>query len=89
MQDQPSAAFCDQWLAKTREVIDRFSPDLLWFDFGINWIRERYLLDLLAYYYNRGVDWGRGSGHLQAHHLVAGSAVVDLELGRFAGTTTG
>ena len=88
MQDQPSATFCDQWIGKTREVIDRFSPDLLWFDFGINWIRERYLLDLLAYYYNRAGDWGREVAvTYKHHHLVPGSAVVDLELGRFAGLT--
>lgn len=88
VQDQPSAAFCDQWMGKTREVIDRFNPDLLWFDFGINWIRERYLLDLLAYYYNRAVDWGgEVAVTYKHHHLVPGSAVVDLELGRFAGLT--
>ena len=88
VQDQPGVAFCDQWIGKTREVIDRFNPDLLWFDFGINWIRERYLLDLLAYYYNRAGDWGREVAvTYKHHHLVPGSAVVDLELGRFAGLT--
>ena len=83
-QDPPSKAFLDQWLAKIKEVIDRFTPDLLWFDFGINWVQEHYVREFLAYYYNRALEGQREVVvTYKWHHLVPGSAVVDLELGRF------
>ena len=27
--------FKDDWLARTGELVDKFNPDLIWFDFGI------------------------------------------------------
>ena len=55
-----SAAFREEWLARTYEQIDKFKPDLLWFDNGIN---PRGLdptkLRLAAYYYNRAREWGK------------------------------
>ncbi|MGC6400904.1 alpha-L-fucosidase [Sphingomonas sp. FW199] len=54
-----SQAFLEEWLLRTQEQIDRFRPDLLWFDNGIN---ARGLdpvkLRLAAYYYNRAREWG-------------------------------
>jgi len=55
-----SAAFREEWLARTYEQIDKFKPDLLWFDNGIN---PRGLdplkLRVAAYYYNRAIEWGK------------------------------
>ena len=84
VQDPPSRAFHDQWPAKIKEVIDRFTPDLLWFDFGIRWIQEPYAREFLAYYYNAALEGGRDVvATYKWHDLVPGSGVVDLELGRF------
>ncbi len=88
LQDRPSRAFLDQWLAKTREVIDRYQPDMLWFDHGIEHLQERYKLELLAYYYNWAAERGKEVVvTYKWHTLVPGCAVVDLELGRFAELT--
>lgn len=82
--DRPTKEFLDKWLAKIHEVIDNYQPDMLWFDDGITLIQEHYKREALAYYYNRAKEWGKEVVvTYKWHHLVPGSAVVDLELGRF------
>lgn len=53
-----SKEFLEEWLARNQEVIDKYRPDILWFDNGIN---DRGLdpikLRLAAYYYNRAREW--------------------------------
>lgn len=83
-QTKPSKTFLDLWLAKTKEVIDRFQPDLLWFDFGLQAVQEHYKREMLAYYYNCANGWGREVVvTYKFHDLVPGAGMIDLELGRF------
>src|SRR5205823_11101434 len=85
-QDKPSKAFLDLWKAKATEVIDKYRPDMLWFDFGLERVQERYKQEFLASYYNKAQEWGKDVVvTYKWHHLVPGCAVVDLELGRFSG----
>lgn len=53
-----SKEFLEEWLARNQEIIDKYQPDILWFDNGIN---DRKLdpvkLRLAAYYYNRAAQW--------------------------------
>ncbi len=87
-QDKPSKAFLDLWKAKTFEVIDKYRPDMLWFDFGLDGVQEEYKQELLAYYYNQATTWDKDVVvTYKWNHLVPGSAVVDLELGRFRDLT--
>jgi alpha-L-fucosidase len=59
-----SAAACEKflvnWYARNVELIDKYRPDLLWFDNGVD---QRYLdplkLRVAAYYYNRAREWGK------------------------------
>ena len=84
MQEKPSQAFLDKWLLKIREVIDHYSPDLLWFDFGLKYVQENYKQEFLAYYYNHALESGQEVVvTYKWHDLAVGSGVVDLELGRF------
>jgi alpha-L-fucosidase len=50
--------FLRDWVARNCELIDKYQPDLLWFDNGIN---SRSLdsqkLEVAAYYYNRAAEW--------------------------------
>ena len=60
-KDAPqSQAFLEEWLARCQEIIDKYEPDILWFDNGIN---SRTLdpvkLRLAAYYYNRAAEWNK------------------------------
>ena len=82
--DRPNQAFLDRWLNKTKEVIDNFQPDLLWFDFGIKFVQEHYKREMLAYYYNQAAEWGKEVAvTYKWHDLPPGAGIVDLELGRF------
>jgi alpha-L-fucosidase len=53
-----SKEFLEEWLRRNQEIIDKYQPDILWFDNGIN---DRGLdsikLRLAAYYYNRAEQW--------------------------------
>ena len=83
-QTKPDKAFCDQWLYKCKEIIDRFTPDMLWFDFGLGFMPEEYRKEMLAYYYNESARRGQEVvTTYKFHDLAAGSGVIDLELGRF------
>ena len=55
----PDQAFMDDWLARTCELVDKYQPQIVWFDW---WIHEAktfppYLAHFAAYYYNRSVQW--------------------------------
>ena len=83
-QARPDKEFCDLWMAKCREVIDRFSPDMLWFDFGLSLMPECYREEMLAYYYNQGAQKEQDVVCVYKNQdLAVGSGVIDLELGRF------
>ena len=58
--DAACEKFLVDWYKRNVELIDKYQPDMLWFDNGID---QRYLdpLKLLvaAYYYNRAKRWGK------------------------------
>ena len=84
LQEKPSQEFLNLWLGKTKEVIDRYHPDLLWFDYGIRWIQEHYKREMLAYFYNQAIERDQDVVvTYKWNHLVPGAGLVDLELGRF------
>jgi len=59
-----SDAACQQfllgWFNRNVELIDKYQPDILWFDNGID---QRFLdalkLQVAAYYYNKATAWGK------------------------------
>jgi alpha-L-fucosidase len=84
---QPNDAFLGDWLARTCELVDKYRPQLLWFDW---WIEqpsfEPYLRAFAAYYYNRAAEWRTGVAVNYKHRSFAdGSAVLDIERGQLAG----
>jgi alpha-L-fucosidase len=82
-QDRPSKRFMQTWKNKSREVIDKYSPDVLWFDFGLRWIPEQYRQDLMAYYYNSAARQGREVViTFKDCDFAPGTGVQDFELGR-------
>jgi alpha-L-fucosidase len=58
--DAACEKFLDDWYARNVELIDKYQPDMLWFDNGVD---IRYLdplkLRIAAYYYNRAQSWGK------------------------------
>lgn len=87
--DRPTTAYLVQWEQKVREVIDKYQPDYMWFDFG--WAQpefEPYKRSLLAYYYNHEPVWGRQLVVTYKHdHLPTGAGILDLERGKIDSLT--
>lgn len=82
----PTKEFLDDWLLRTCELIDKYQPKVLYFDW---WIQhegyKNHLLKIAAYYYNRGIQWGFPTAICYKHEAMAfGSAIVDMERGKFA-----
>jgi alpha-L-fucosidase len=51
--------FFELWVAKNEELIDKYHPDVLWFDNGINpRVYDPIKLKVAAYYYNRALARG-------------------------------
>jgi alpha-L-fucosidase len=85
---RPTAEFCRAWEGKVKEVIDKYQPDLIWFDSRLSIIDEAYRTDLLAYYYNQARRWGREVAvTYKGTDLPRGAGIVDLERGRMAKKT--
>jgi alpha-L-fucosidase len=58
--DAACEKFLVNWVQRNEELIDKYQPDMLWFDNGVD---MRYLdplkLWVAAYYYNRAASWGK------------------------------
>ena len=75
----PDNCFLDDWLTRCCELVDRFSPKLIYFDW---WIHQQvfkpYLLKFASYYYNRVPD---GVINYKLDSFEKGTAVFDIERG--------
>ena len=76
----------EDWLVRTCEIIDRYHPQILYFDWWIQHASAKpYLKKLAAYYYNRAAEWGTGAVINYKHDaFLFGTAVPDVERGQFA-----
>ncbi|UNK71388.1 alpha-L-fucosidase [Microbacterium sp. H1-D42] len=83
----PDEDFLQDWLLRTVHIIDRYRPQMLWFDFYIEAPGfEPYLRKVAAYYYNRAAEWGRGVVLFYKNEAFRpGTAVFDVERGASAG----
>ncbi len=78
---EPTTEYLDEWYGKLVEVIDRYDPDLIWFDTGLGAIRESYRKRFLAYYFNRAAQCDKEVVvTCKGNDLPPGIGVLDLEL---------
>ena len=82
----PTKEFLTDWLLRTCEIVDKYRPKLVYFDWWIQHSAVRpYLKKFAAYYYNRADEWGLDVGITFKHDAFPfGCAVVDIERGQFA-----
>ncbi|HZR38552.1 MAG TPA: alpha-L-fucosidase [Ktedonobacteraceae bacterium] len=82
----PNEEFLDDWLARTCELVDKYQPQLVWFDWWIEQpIFRPYLQRFASYYYNRGAQWQRGVAINYKHQAFPEEAAVfDVERGQLA-----
>ena len=84
--EPPDKAFLDDWLARASELVDKYKPELVWFDWWIEQpVFEPYLRRFAAFYYNRGAEWGSGAAiNYKNESFPPRAAVLDLERGQLA-----
>jgi alpha-L-fucosidase len=80
---QPDQAYLDDWLARTVELVERYDPELVWFDW---WIEEPafepYRRRFAAYFYNHAAAAGHGAViNYKWEAFEPGTAVYDIERG--------
>jgi len=80
----PDQAYLEDWLLRTCELIDKYQPQLFWFDWWIqNMAFKPYLKQLAAYYYNSAAAWGKEVAINNKYDAFpAGSTVFDIERGQ-------
>jgi alpha-L-fucosidase len=82
----PNPGHCEDWLARACELVDKYRPGIVWFDWWIHntgW--KPWLKKFAAYYYNRAAQWGAEVAiNYKYNAFVYGSAVLDIERGQLA-----
>ncbi len=84
--DQIDEMFMQDWLARTCEIVDKYRPKILYFDW---WIQVKpmkpYLKKFMAYYYNRALEWGEEvTINYKNDAFIHTSAVKDIERGQLS-----
>ena len=82
----PSQEYLEDWLCRCCEIVDKYRPKIMYFDWWIQHSSVKpYLKKFAAYYYNRAEEWGEGVVINYKHDAFGfGTAVVDIERGQFA-----
>jgi alpha-L-fucosidase len=83
----PTTEWLEDWLVRTCEIIDKYQPKILYFDWWIhNHGFKPYLKKLCAYYYNRANEWGAEVTINYKHEAFPPSvATFDVERGALTG----
>lgn len=82
----PTEEYLIDWLCRCCELVDKYRPKLVYFDWWIQHSAAKpYLKKFAAYYYNRAAEWGEEVVINYKHDAFEfGTAVVDIERGQFA-----
>lgn len=90
LKEPVSDKFKERWWKRTKDLIDNYQPDILWFDFYLDIpdfadMRPK----LAAYYYNKGIEWGKEvvlqDKNFAHEAFPEGTVVYDLERGKLPG----
>lgn len=78
--DENLDRFLRLWIEKNIELIDRYQPDMLWFDNGINHRAfDPMKLKVAAYYYNRAAAWDKQVTLSTKDKAYLAGSVLDFE----------
>jgi alpha-L-fucosidase len=90
LNEPVSEEFKEMWWARTKDLIDNYQPDILWFDFYLD-IPDyaEYRPKLAAYYYNKGIEWNKEvvlqDKNFSHEAFPEGTVIYDLERGKLPG----
>jgi alpha-L-fucosidase len=87
--EPPTKEFLDDWLLRSCEIVDKYRPEVLYFDWWIcQPVFQPYLKTFAAYYYNRGVEWKKQVAinfkEWEGVSFPRGAGVFDMERGAAA-----
>jgi alpha-L-fucosidase len=82
-----SDAYLDDWLARDAEIVEKYNPDIIYFDW---WIGQpnarRHLARFASFYYNRAASLGKIPVlNYKLNAMQEHSAVLDIERGQLSG----
>lgn len=82
----PSEEFLEDWLLRCCELVDKYNPKIVYFDWWIQHDAAKpYLQKFAAYYYNHAAKRGEEVIINYKHDAFAfGTAVIDIERGQLA-----
>ncbi len=85
-----SEEFKELWWNRTKDLIDNYKPDILWFDFMLDTEAfDEYRPKLAAYYYNKGIEWNKEvvlqDKNFSKEAFPEGTVIYDLERGKLPG----
>lgn len=85
----PTEDFVKEWLVTACEMIDKNKPLAVYFDWWVHKDEFRpYLKKFVAYYYNRGIEWGKEvCVFYKWGALFDGCGVFDVERGQIDGVS--
>ncbi len=80
----PDPAYLDDWLARCAELVIKYRPEVVWFDWWIVHKEfEPYLRRFAAFYYNYAATHGfKASINYKLEAFPVGAAVLDIERGQ-------
>jgi len=81
-----SPEFLDDWLGRTAEIVEKYHPDLIYFDWWINQPSfSNHLAEFAAFYYNQGTKRGTGAViNYKDNAFEERSATLDVERGQLS-----
>ena len=72
--------FLADWVGRNKELIDKYQPDTLYFDNGVNSPQlDPQKLEVAAYYYNRAIEWKKQVSILTKSDAYLAGSIKDYE----------
>ena len=81
---EPSRDWLEDWLVSSCDLIDRYRPASLFFDWWVSYRAFRpYMKKFLAFYYNRSAEWGKEvCVYYKSDAVMYNCAIFDRERGQ-------
>lgn len=85
----PTAEWLEDWLVHSCELIDKYQPQTLFFDWWVmNHAFRPYMKKFLAYYYNRSLEWGKEvCVQYKSDAIMYNCSIFDRERGQLDNTS--
>jgi len=83
-----SGAWTQDWLARSAEIVEKYQPEIMYFDWWIGQAAVRAdLTRFAAFYYNTNLQAGRAVGviNFKDYAMQENSGVLDIERGQLSG----